>query len=150
MAKAILIASLMLFLTTACGDMWVEEEHPCHGIGEEETWEDPDTGYEWQNPAPDETYEWQEAIDYCYNLTWAGHSDWKLPSKEELESILTESKHYGCYWKTGLCGKCSWFWSSSSSAGDTDYAWGVSFRLGYVGGYHKSNNVSARGVRGGP
>jgi len=31
---------------------------------------------------------WCEAIDYCENLTFAGHDDWRLPNVRELESIV--------------------------------------------------------------
>ena len=116
----------------------------------ESIWTDTATGYEWQNHATDGKYDWDEAISCCDNLTWAGESGWRLPTREELETILTDTEHNGCYWKEGLCGPCNWFWSSSSYAASTNYAWGVYFGNGNVAGFSKTYTGHARCARGGP
>jgi hypothetical protein len=43
------------------------------------------TGLMWQKGEPSEKT-WQAAMDYCSNLSLAGHSDWRLPSLEELKT----------------------------------------------------------------
>lgn len=41
----------------------------------------------WIQTVPDQKYEWEEAIQYCEDLKFAGHSDWKLPSNKETTSM---------------------------------------------------------------
>lgn len=49
---------------------------------------DPSVELEWQNLDKDygENLNWQEAIQYCQNLSFNGHNDWRLPSIEELRA----------------------------------------------------------------
>ena len=35
---------------------------------------------------------WKEALEYCENLEYAGYSDWRLPNKNELATLLDYSK----------------------------------------------------------
>ena len=55
-----------------------------------DVWTDPDTGLMWQNGSGvlATTYHWQGAKDYCDNLSWGGHSDWRLPDINELRSLI--------------------------------------------------------------
>ncbi|MBW1744407.1 MAG: DUF1566 domain-containing protein [Deltaproteobacteria bacterium] len=45
------------------------------------------TGLTWQNEDDGVKRTWSEAVDYCENLTVAGYSDWRLPTKKELLGI---------------------------------------------------------------
>ncbi len=40
----------------------------------------------------DGSLNWKEALDFCENLTFASHTDWRLPNTKELESIVDYSK----------------------------------------------------------
>ncbi len=52
---------------------------------------DSGTNLFWQkNPVKKAT--WKEALDYCENLEYAGHYDWRLPNKNELLSLVDYSK----------------------------------------------------------
>jgi hypothetical protein len=31
---------------------------------------------------------WESALSYCEGLDWAGHTDWRLPNRKELRSIV--------------------------------------------------------------
>ena len=56
----------------------------------------------------------------------------------------------GCYWPAGFRGECSWFWSSSSSAGSASNAWLVVFYDGSVYYADKTDAGYVRCVRRGP
>ncbi len=69
-------------------------------------WCDEETELCWQNPAENVEMCWYHAagephitlnpdgvIDYCGELVWAGHSDWRLPEIDELIGLIR-----GCYW----------------------------------------------------
>lgn len=45
-------------------------------------------GLEWQRCDDGKVYNRDAAIDYCENLTLAGHSDWHLPSLNQLKSLV--------------------------------------------------------------
>ena len=49
--------------------------------------EDSSTGLVWQKTYAEITT-WTEALAYCENLEYAGFSDWRLPNKNELASIM--------------------------------------------------------------
>lgn len=44
-------------------------------------------GLEWALETNGEHIKWPEAVAYCAELELAGHSDWRLPTLEELESL---------------------------------------------------------------
>ena len=46
------------------------------------------TGLMWQKADSGKGMNWQDALAYAEGLTLAGHSDWRLPSVKELQSIV--------------------------------------------------------------
>lgn len=114
------------------------------------------TGLEWVK-APHsldgngnrETQKWVDAVSFCKNLNYAGHEDWRLPSVDELESLVDRSQFYTAlpagHPFTGVPACC---WSGTSYAYDTDSAWYVSM-YGAVGYGTKAYNHSVWPVRGG-
>ena len=90
------------------------------------------TGLMWQTGwLAGTTYTWAQALAYCPTLTLAGHSDWRLPSRIELVSIVDvglPNPSIGTYFP-GL----TYFWSSSAQAGSPGspaLGWLVSFTYG--------------------
>lgn len=88
-----------------------------------------------------ETYTWQGALNAVADLNegggFAGHTDWRLPNKNELASIVEES----C-WSPAINAavfpdaESGTWWSSSPRAGGTTEvlnAWRVDFQRGDVG-----------------
>ena len=50
------------------------------------------TGLTWQQTDSIKTMDWPSALNYCESLTFAGHSDWRLPNVKELQSIVDYSR----------------------------------------------------------
>lgn len=90
---------------------------------------------------------WHAACDYCADLSYAGHSDWRIPNRRELMSIVDYGRSpainpvFGCL--------SSGYWTGSTDAGYHGGAWSVGFNVGYAGSNYKSNERYVRCVRGG-
>jgi len=52
------------------------------------------TGLIWARNAnlPGGKLDWTNAVVYCTNLTYGGYSDWRLPNRRELFSLIDDSK----------------------------------------------------------
>ena len=76
-----------------------------------------------------------------------GYTDWRLPTKEELEGILASSgsPRIDTTWFPNT--QAFAYWSSSPYVGDSNYAWVVLFSYGYVGYSNRYGNVRVRLVR---
>ncbi|MBO4441796.1 DUF1566 domain-containing protein, partial [bacterium] len=106
---------------------------------------DSKTGLMWQKE-----YEtgktWQQALKYCEDSTYAGYSDWRLPNKNELASLINYEKS-GSPYSYFPDMPSDWFWSSSTLVYDTSYAWYVLFYNGFVNFHIKTYNYNVRCVR---
>jgi VCBS repeat-containing protein len=108
----------------------------------------------WQQTDDGTTRTWEQALTYCEGLTLAGKKDWRLPDRLELQSLVDYSipSPGPTIDTTAFPGaQASYYWSSTSNALYSSYAWIVSFRYGYV--YYDDYNANiyyARCVRGGP
>ncbi|CAK8723210.1 hypothetical protein GCAAIG_12930 [Candidatus Electronema halotolerans] len=108
-------------------------------------------------------YKHDEAVKRFKNVEYAGYSDWRLPTIDELKTLVHCSKGKN---KDGYCNEGSktptinqqafpnaeaeyFVWSGSPYAPNSDYAWGVSFLSGdsYYGG--RFSFLAVRLVRGG-
>jgi len=85
------------------------------------------------------TYTWEQALAAAAQHTFAGFSDWRLPNKNELASIV----EYRC-WAPAINNQqfpntpSRWSWSSSPNARYSDTSWGIGFRHGDVEYGHKT------------
>jgi cysteine-rich repeat protein len=107
------------------------------------------TGLVWQKALDASSYTWQNAKTYCDNLVLAGCSDWRLPSRMELLSIVDRTKVNPAIDTSKFPGTPGYyFWSSSPVAGNASVAWGVLFNGGsaYYGN-DVSNTYRVRCVR---
>ncbi|MCX9460504.1 Lcl C-terminal domain-containing protein [Vibrio cholerae] len=95
------------------------------------------------------TFTWQQALAAAAQDALAGFSDWRLPNKNELASIV----EYRCYQPTINNQQfphtpSAWYWSSSPDARGGFFAWLVYFFSGGVGrDYADYNDVHVRLVR---
>mgnify|MGYP001616241930 CR=1 FL=1 len=114
--------------------------------------EDDGTAYNWYQASGiyDATYN-PSSQDVCGSLNLGGYSDWRLPTKKELITIVDYAIHYPgptintTYFPNT---ESSVYWSSTTVAGNPGYAWGVNFSLGYLPN-SKHNGSYVRCVRGG-
>ncbi|MBI5740870.1 MAG: DUF1566 domain-containing protein [Nitrospirae bacterium] len=76
---------------------------------------------------------WNQAIDYANALTLCGYSDWSLPNVNELESLVNLDMPNISNWlnSQGFYNVHSYYyWSSTSHAEYTSYAWIVAMWSG--------------------
>ena len=110
---------------------------------------DTKTGLMWQQ-ATSSNMLWDGALQYCEDLTLASHDDLRLPTIQELQSIVDYSRHNPAIDTAYFPGTLpSWYWSSTTYAYDSSYAWCAYFYDGYVSSCGKGNYLDVRAVRGG-
>lgn len=51
-------------------------------------WHDTASGLTWQNPPAPGSFSWDVARGYCANLSQDGHRNWRLPTINELRSLI--------------------------------------------------------------
>ena len=96
-----------------------------------------------------QTYTWQTALSAAAANTDNGYSDWRLPNKNELKSLV-EDACFSPAINTSIFPNtvASVYWSSSPYADVNDVAWNVSFNYGVVNGLSKGSSNYVRLVRG--
>ncbi len=98
------------------------------------------------------SYTWQQALAECESLVLAGHSDWRLPNRNELRSIVDYSIYDPAIDTTyfpNIPSGLSSYWSSTTYANDTGNVWLVYFNYGYVYYDNKYDYGYVRAVRSG-
>jgi hypothetical protein len=98
------------------------------------------------------TETWNTAVDNCEGYSLAGHSDWRLPNLRELQSLIDYSRYSPALPSghpfTGV--QSSYYWSSTTGARNTAYAWSVYLDDGLVyDSLLKSSSRYVWPVRGG-
>ncbi len=113
---------------------------------------DTSTGLMWQQATAPGTYTWEQALSYCESLELDGYSDWRLPNRNELQSILNYNT-YNPVIDTAFFPDTEndFYWSSTTNAEFTDAVWSVDFNSGNVYGDFpfKTDSIFVRAVRTG-
>ena len=115
---------------------------------------DETTGLMWQQGGSSEEMVYIEAAEYIIELNQkrhAGFNDWRLPTLSELKALTTGTEAVSSGNMRAFTGVQSfYYWSSTTSAYHTDYAWGVALNYGPVYRDAKSSNCGyVWPVRGG-
>ena len=94
------------------------------------------------------SFSWAEGLKAAVGYQFGGHSDWRLPNKNELESIV-ENRCYSPAINTRIFPDtpAAYFWTSSPYAGAATGAWSVDFGYGPVNASVKAGKVLVRLVR---
>jgi len=97
---------------------------------------------------------WTDALSYCETQigtsgTFAGYSDWRLPNRNELESIVDVTKDTAPVIDTTIFPSTTSlpYWTSTSLAQDPVGAWYAHFAFGMVVGLSKTSSAHVRCVR---
>lgn len=106
---------------------------------------DSTTGLMWQKTYTAKT--WQTALKYCEDSTYAGYTDWRLPNKNELASLINIDTTSADSDFPEMPLDVS-FWSSSTSSFDSEQAWVVNGEaVNFTGTANKTSTNSVRCVR---
>jgi len=104
---------------------------------------DENTGFQWQQTIPEEEFTLEAARQYCDELTYGGHDDWRAPSLIEIQSLFYEYYDFAVINRT-------YFPPFETQA---YYTWGDDFLVALDGGdaikqYSPDNTALIRCVRG--
>jgi hypothetical protein len=77
---------LLLALCMSCPPSRAQNQTPVNN-GPVVDWTDSMTGLTWAKEVSEWFLTWNEAKAYCVNLRLGGHSDWRLPTIDELQGI---------------------------------------------------------------
>jgi len=142
------------------GRMWAKksDDGSIHDKDRTDTWDDDRWFLEADGTAFDYIAYLNGAVaGYCF----AGHCDWRLPTKEELQGLVVGSEAApkidpifkapctaGCAVTACSCTRSSFYWSSTTFRGASgDFAWGVNFLDGVVSENGKTELYGRRHVR---
>ncbi|MGD9972748.1 MAG: DUF1566 domain-containing protein, partial [Desulfatirhabdiaceae bacterium] len=111
------------------------------------------TGLMWQNEISDNVMVWKDALAHCEELPQGEYMDWRLPTIEELRSLVDYTRYSPAinidfFLNTGYA-TASRYWSSTTLANSTINALGVDFYYGRENPSPKGSTSYVRAVRGG-
>jgi hypothetical protein len=95
------------------------------------------------------TYTWKQALEIVNGYTFAGHSDWRVPNRNEIISLVATDR-YDPSINSNIfpATPSNSFWSSSPDAGNSvGYAWNVYFNGGSSGLDNRGTGYRVRLVR---
>ena len=115
-----------------------------------DTVHDARTGLIWSRATlPAGRRNWKDAQKAAATCTLGGFSDWRLPTVQELLSIVDYERTQPAIDPVFEC-EDSWYWTGTPCAGSPSfYAWLVSFRYGYSGWGYQGLEGFVRAVRPG-
>jgi hypothetical protein len=107
------------------------------------------TGLMWQQSANVSPRIWDYAMTYCENLTLAGYTDWRLPTRIELQSIVDYTRSFPAIDTavfTGTPDQYS-YWTSTLRAAASNSGWVIEPGTGIIIYEAKSYSGYSRCVR---
>ncbi|GJQ22553.1 hypothetical protein BIY37_02880 [Candidatus Brocadia sapporoensis] len=112
---------------------------------------DKETGLVWEKSPDTEARTWADAVSYAYTKSVGGRKGWRLPTIEELSSLVDPTQNSPALPSdhpfTNV--QSDSYWSSTTNVSLTSAAWHVYFDDGYVGDRDKAHDYYVWCVRGG-
>jgi hypothetical protein len=113
---------------------------------------DRETGLVWERSPSTSTFTWAGAQNHCNQLAVSNRVGWRLPTLQELASLVDRSQLSpalppGHPFSNNV--RSSAYWSATTLATLTGFAWGVSFDIGDMVAFDKSFTLHVWCVRGG-
>ena len=109
---------------------WIDTSHPSGGAAVL----DRETGLVWEQSPSTSQFTWENAQIHCMSLNAGNRGGWHLPTVQELRSLVDPSQSNPAlpagHPFTGV--QSSNYWSATTRAGFTDFAWSVNFFTGDV------------------
>ncbi len=114
---------------------------------------DNETCLVWEQSPDSDPRNWSDAIDHCYKSEVGGRGGWRLPTIEELGSLkdtvnTNPALPSGHPFDTDAV-KSTVYWSSTTKALNTSFAWNVIFNDGTVHAFSKQSDSFVWCVRSG-
>lgn len=103
-------------------------------------------GLMWDKNGSDKEMTFADAEKYCKELTLGGFTDWRMPTRPELLTLVDDTK-YNPAIKDGFKTRSSYYWTSTPYAGGSDGCWVVNFCGGHVYNYNRLSLDYVRPVR---
>ncbi|MEE8381927.1 MAG: DUF1566 domain-containing protein [Thermodesulfobacteriota bacterium] len=109
-------------------------------------------GLMWQYPGTSTKMTWEKALNYCENLSLAGHTDWRMPNIKELSALVNTGRYSSSFYLSPE--RNSYYWSSTtdvfiSKRLGTGYAYSIYTSYTNVDQIRKSSSFYVWAVRGG-
>lgn len=107
------------------------------------------TGLVWQSGGQSLPMTWQEASDACEGSTVGGFTDWRLPKRIELVSLVDYSKSNPAVDSVAFpLTKKDYYWSATPAASAPNRYWQVEFAVGSAFPEDEAQKYYVRCVRG--
>ena len=110
---------------------------------------DKKTGLRWQDNDYQQQLNWLKALRYCNDLSLENYSDWRLPSKDELNALYPRKNILKFIANKWFKDSTSVYWTSTTTEGYQGKAWAKSFVNGNEVEKYKTKANHIRCVQGG-
>ncbi|HPQ67907.1 MAG TPA: DUF1566 domain-containing protein [bacterium] len=115
---------------------------------DEAVWRDPATGLVWEKVPTSGYVNWMDANDFCQHLSLGGYNDWRLPTINELRSLIVGCDGSARGGSCGVNNNCSNSWCQNEECyscfhgdGPSNGCFGTTDLPGACNYYWSSSNV---------
>ena len=137
-----LLSSIEQFASASCAGHATPIEAPSGTVI------DQSTGLMWSKATTAKGKTWAEAKAAAEAVRLGGYTDWRLPTRAELLTLVDDTRSNPAIDTTMFDCESDWYWTSTPLASSpSDCAWGVLFNLGNAYYLHQGSGGRVRAVR---